>query len=176
MFVDKKARVAKGSLKKDHSGSLLTPLFRHLELDLSLYQCNETAEFIDIPYLINCQILCDETAYSFLGQNGSNLYFKLPQPDITSPSDVTNICFIPDAKYLCADPKSFYHDDTVDDVEFVRTVEDDNAYDLGPLDDDTDDAALRRWMNSNNNNNLPALACLDYLSLDLRSQLSHVDL
>ena len=30
--------------------------------------------------------------------------------------------------------------------------------------------------NSNNNNNLPALACLDYLSLDLRSQLSHLDL
>ena len=27
MFVDKKARVTKGSLKKDRSGSLLTPLF-----------------------------------------------------------------------------------------------------------------------------------------------------
>ncbi|KAF2555968.1 hypothetical protein F2Q68_00016829 [Brassica cretica] len=30
--------------------------------------------------------------------------------------------------------------------------------------------------NSNNNNNLPPLTCLDYLSLDLRSQLSRVDL
>jgi len=37
MFVDKKARVVKGSLKKDRSGSLLTPLFRHLENDLSVY-------------------------------------------------------------------------------------------------------------------------------------------
>ena len=60
MFVDKKARVVKGSLKKDRYGSLLTPLFRHLELDLSVYQCNETMVFIDIPYLINCQILRDE--------------------------------------------------------------------------------------------------------------------
>ncbi|KAF3567636.1 hypothetical protein DY000_02013876 [Brassica cretica] len=73
MFVDKKARVVKGSLKKDRSRSLLTPLFRHLELDLSIYQCNETAEFIDIPYLINYQILRDETTYSFLSQDGRNL-------------------------------------------------------------------------------------------------------
>ena len=105
MFVDKKARVVKGSLKKDRSGSLLTPLFRNLELDLSVYQCNETAAFIDIPYLINCQILRDENTYSFLSQDGRNLYCKLPQPNITSLSDVTNICFVPDAQYLCADPK-----------------------------------------------------------------------
>ncbi|KAF2556891.1 hypothetical protein F2Q68_00014239 [Brassica cretica] len=59
MFVDKKARVTKGSLKKDRSGGLLTHLFRHLKLDLSLYQYNETPAFIDIPYLINCQILRD---------------------------------------------------------------------------------------------------------------------
>ena len=64
MFVDKKARVIKGSLKKDRYGSLLTPLFRHLELDLSPYQCNETTQFIHVPYLINCQILRDETTYS----------------------------------------------------------------------------------------------------------------
>ncbi|XP_048613427.1 uncharacterized protein LOC106403493 [Brassica napus] len=106
MFVDKKARVVKGSLKKDRSGSLLTPLFRHLECDLSIYQCNETAEFIDIPSLINCQILRDETTYSFLSRDGRNLYCKLPQPNITSLSDVTNICFVPDAQFLCADPKS----------------------------------------------------------------------
>ncbi|KAF3492991.1 hypothetical protein DY000_02052396 [Brassica cretica] len=105
MFVDKKARVVKGSLKKDHSGSLLTPLFRHLEIDLSVYQCNETATFIDILYLINCQILRDENTYNFLSQDGRNLYCKLPQPNITSLSDVTNICFVPDAQYLCADPK-----------------------------------------------------------------------
>ncbi|KAF2589348.1 hypothetical protein F2Q70_00039344 [Brassica cretica] len=80
MFVDKKARVVKGSLKKDRSGSLLTPLFRHLELDLSVYQCDETAAFIDIPYLINCQILRDETTYSFLSQDGRNLYCKLFRP------------------------------------------------------------------------------------------------
>ncbi|KAF2585458.1 hypothetical protein F2Q70_00035692 [Brassica cretica] len=89
---------------------LLTPLFCHLELDPSLYQCNETTKFIDIPYLINCHILRDETTYSFLGQNGSNLYCKLPQPNITS------------------------------------LIGGDNAYDLGPLDDDADDAAYHRWM------------------------------
>ncbi|KAF2560922.1 hypothetical protein F2Q70_00017157 [Brassica cretica] len=131
MFVDKKARVVKGSLKKDCSGSLLTPLFRHFELDLSVYQCNETAAFIDIPYLINCQILRKENTYSFLSQDERNLYCKLPQPNITSLSDVTNICFVPDAQYLCADPKSSYRDDTMDDVEFVRTDGGDNAYDLG---------------------------------------------
>ncbi|KAF2544850.1 hypothetical protein F2Q70_00021301 [Brassica cretica] len=96
MFVDKKARVTKGSLKKDRSGSLLTPIFRHLELDLSLNQCNETPAFIDIPYLINFQILRDETTYSFLGKNGNDLYCKLPQPDITSLGEVVNICFIPE--------------------------------------------------------------------------------
>ncbi|KAF3560483.1 hypothetical protein F2Q69_00013285 [Brassica cretica] len=146
MFVDKKARVVKGSLKKDRSGSLLTPLFRHLELDLSVYQCNETAVFIDIPYLINCQILRDENTYSFLSQDGRNIYCKLRQPNITSLSDVTNICFVPDAQYLCADPNSSYRDDTMDDVEFVRTDGGDNAYDLGPLDDNAEDATYRRWM------------------------------
>ncbi|KAF2533143.1 hypothetical protein F2Q70_00029553 [Brassica cretica] len=69
MFVDKKARVIKGSLKKDCSGSLLTPLFRHLELDLSPYQCNETMQFVDAPYLINCQILRDEATYSFIAKD-----------------------------------------------------------------------------------------------------------
>ncbi|KAF2533612.1 hypothetical protein F2Q70_00029293 [Brassica cretica] len=117
MFVDKKARV-----------------------------CNETAAFIDIPYLINCQILRDETTYSFLSQDGRNLYCKLPQPNITALSDVTNICFVPDAQYLCADPKSSYRDDTMDDVVFVRTDGGDNAYDLAPLDDNSDDATYRRWM------------------------------
>ncbi|KAF3579719.1 hypothetical protein DY000_02034576 [Brassica cretica] len=143
MFVDKKARVVKGSLKKDRSGSLLTPLFRHLELNLSVYQCNETAAFIDIPYLINCQILRDENTYSFLSQDERNLYCKLPQPNITSLSDVTNICFVPDAQYLWANPKSSYRDDTMDDVKFVRTDGGNNAYDLGPLDDNADDATYR---------------------------------
>ncbi|KAF3488889.1 hypothetical protein F2Q69_00053615 [Brassica cretica] len=115
MFVDKKARVIKGSLKKDRSGSLLTPLYRHLELDLSPYQCNDTALFIDVPYLINCQILRDEMTYSFVDNDGNYLYFKLPQLDITSLGDVVNICFIPEPQYLCADPKSSYQDDTMDE-------------------------------------------------------------
>ncbi|KAL0649344.1 hypothetical protein Bca4012_092035 [Brassica carinata] len=34
----------------------------------------------------------------------------------------------------------------MDDVEFVRTDGGDNAYDLGPLDDNADDATFRRWM------------------------------
>ncbi|KAF3597908.1 hypothetical protein DY000_02021355 [Brassica cretica] len=123
MFVDKKAKVIKGSLKKDRSGSLLTPLFCHLELDLSPYQCNETMQFIDVPYLINCQIFRDETTCSFLGKDGKNLYYKLTRPDITSLRDVVNICFVPD-----------------------RTFGGDTAYDLGPLDDDNDDATYRCWM------------------------------
>ncbi|KAF3505631.1 hypothetical protein F2Q69_00006968 [Brassica cretica] len=132
MFLDKKARVIKGSLKKDRSGSLLTPLFRHLELDLSPYKCNETAQFIDVPYLISCQILCDEMTYSFVGKDGNYHYCKLPQPDITSLGDVVNICFVPEPQYLCANPKSSNQDDTMDEPEFVGTVGGDTAYDLAP--------------------------------------------
>ncbi|KAF2532306.1 hypothetical protein F2Q70_00032010 [Brassica cretica] len=146
MFVDKKARVIKGSLKKDRSGCLLTPRFCYLELDLSSYQCNETAQFIDIPYLINCQILRDETTYSFIGKDGNYLYCKLPQPEITSLGDVVNICFVPEPQYFCADLKSSYQDDTMDEPEFVGTVGGDTGYDLDPLDDDADDAAYCRWM------------------------------
>ncbi|KAF3484895.1 hypothetical protein F2Q69_00055900 [Brassica cretica] len=152
MFVDKKART-KGSLKKDRSGSLLTPLFRHLEHDLSLYQCNETSAFIVIPYLINCQIFHDETTYSFLDKDGNDLYCKLPQPDINSLGDVVNICFVPEPQYLCADPKSSYQDDTMDEPEFVCTVGSDTAYDLSPP---GDDAAYRCWMvDSQCKNNSP---------------------
>ncbi|KAF2562023.1 hypothetical protein F2Q70_00017955 [Brassica cretica] len=92
------------------------------------------------------RILRDETTYSFLGKDGNDLYCKLPQTDITSLTDVINICFVPDPQYLCADPKSSYQDDTMDDVEFVRTDGGDTAYDLGHLNDDADDAAYRRWM------------------------------
>ena len=69
-----------------------------------------------------------------------------PLPIITSLNEVTNICFIPDAKYLCPDPGASYSDDVMDDVEFVRTDGGDSEYDLGPLDDDADDAAYRHWM------------------------------
>ncbi|KAF2545520.1 hypothetical protein F2Q70_00021302 [Brassica cretica] len=34
----------------------------------------------------------------------------------------------------------------MDEPEFVGTVGSDTAYDLGPLDDDADDASYRRWM------------------------------
>ena len=34
----------------------------------------------------------------------------------------------------------------MDDAEFVGTVGGDTAYDLGPLDDNADDATYRRWM------------------------------
>ena len=34
----------------------------------------------------------------------------------------------------------------MDEPEFVGTVGSDTAYDQGPLDDDADDAAYRRWM------------------------------
>ena len=34
----------------------------------------------------------------------------------------------------------------MDDVDFVLTDGGDNAYDLGPLDDNADDTAYRRWM------------------------------
>ncbi|KAF2576768.1 hypothetical protein F2Q70_00002438 [Brassica cretica] len=34
----------------------------------------------------------------------------------------------------------------MDDVEFARTDGGDNAYDLGPFDDNADDVAYHRWM------------------------------
>ncbi|KAF2618104.1 hypothetical protein F2Q68_00038955 [Brassica cretica] len=56
-----------------------------------------------------------------------------------------NICFLPDPEFLYADPRATFPDQDMDYVDDI-TPDEDTAYDLGPLDDDADDATYRRWM------------------------------
>ncbi|KAF2553536.1 hypothetical protein F2Q68_00035216 [Brassica cretica] len=58
---------------------------------------------------------------------------------------IENIRFLPDPKFLCADPGAPLPDDDMDELEDI-TPDEETAYDLGPLDDDADEAAYRRWM------------------------------
>ncbi|KAF2565670.1 hypothetical protein F2Q68_00027575 [Brassica cretica] len=74
----------------DFVTTTLTPLFRHLELDISVYQCSETTAFIDIPYLINCQILRDENTCSFL--------ISLRRPKLSYRDDTMD-----DVEFVCTD-------------------------------------------------------------------------
>ncbi|KAL0802982.1 hypothetical protein Bca101_058158 [Brassica carinata] len=72
-------------------------------------------------------------------------YVKLPQPDLTSLHEFNNIRVLPGPEFLCADPRIQQPDINMDDVEDV-TPEWGSAYDLGPIEDDADDATYRRWM------------------------------
>ncbi|KAF2542995.1 hypothetical protein F2Q68_00031393 [Brassica cretica] len=117
--------------KKDRCGSLLTPLFKYFGIDLRSYAVNHEIEYIDTPYLIACHILRDECTYN----------------------TIVNIRFLPDPEFLCTDPRAPPPDHDMDDVEDI-TPDKDTAYDVGPLDDDADDATYCRWMvNSQRNNN-----------------------
>ncbi|KAF3581416.1 hypothetical protein DY000_02031290 [Brassica cretica] len=131
--------------KKDRCGSLLTPLFKYFGIDLRSYAVTHEIEYIDTPYLIACHILCDEFTYKFADKEGNVLYCKLPQPHLTNFSTIENIRFLPDPEFLCADPRAPPPDDEMDEPEDI-TPDEDTVYDLGPLDDDADDAAYRRWM------------------------------
>ncbi|KAF2605637.1 hypothetical protein F2Q70_00026198 [Brassica cretica] len=106
MFTDKKYMLMKGAQKKDRCSILHTPLLRHFEIDLSSYTSNDTLEFIDVPYLINCQILRDENTYSFQDKEGNMLFCTLPQPSITSLEVFENIRFLPGSEFLCSDPRA----------------------------------------------------------------------
>ena len=79
------------------------------------------------------------------GSEGNVLFFKLPQPNLTNFSSIENICFLPDPEFLCADPRAPPPDDEMDEPEDI-TPDEATAYDLGPLDDDADDATYRRRM------------------------------
>ena len=46
---------------------------------------------------------------------------------------------------MCTDPRAPPPDDDMDDVEDI-TLDEDAAYEFGPLDDDAVDATNRRWM------------------------------
>ncbi|KAF2604205.1 hypothetical protein F2Q70_00026611 [Brassica cretica] len=73
------------------------------------------------------------------------LHCKLPQPHLTNFSSIDNIRLLPDPEFLCADPRAPTTDADMDDVEDI-TPDDHMPYDLGPLEDDADDATYRRWM------------------------------
>ncbi|KAF3522944.1 hypothetical protein F2Q69_00045970 [Brassica cretica] len=112
-----------GSNKKDRSGSLLTPLFKHFSIDLGKYK----------------------DTYSFFDKEGTQLFTKLPHPEITRLRVFDNIRFLRPPKLLCNDPRAATPDANMEDVEDI-TTEDDPSYDLGELADLTDDQAYQRWM------------------------------
>ncbi|KAF3550870.1 hypothetical protein DY000_02006847 [Brassica cretica] len=139
--------------KKDRCGSLLTPLFKYFGIDLRSCVVNHEIEYIDTPYLIACHILRDECTYKFAEKEVNVLYCKLPKPHLTNFSTIVNIRFLPDPEFLCTDPRAPPPDHDMDDVEDI-TPDKDTAYDVGPLDDDADDATYCRWMvNSQRKNN-----------------------
>ena len=105
MFYTRKDFRLRTDNKKDHCGSLLTPLFKHFRINLQAYAVNYNIEYVDTPYLISCHILRDETTYRFTDNEGNVLFIKLPQPHLTNFSTIENIRFLTDPEFLCADPK-----------------------------------------------------------------------
>ncbi|KAF3512288.1 hypothetical protein F2Q69_00004497 [Brassica cretica] len=131
--------------KKDRSGSLLTPLFKHFGIDLSKYKVNTEIWYLDIRYLMASHIMQDEDTYSFYDKAGTQLFVTLPHPKITRLSEFDNIRFLPPPELLCTDPHAAAPDADMEDVEDI-TPDTDPSYDLGELADVTDDQAYRRWM------------------------------
>ncbi|KAG5393480.1 hypothetical protein IGI04_023443 [Brassica rapa subsp. trilocularis] len=117
MFYSRKDCLLRNENKKDRCGSVLTPLFKHFGITLQAYAVNYNIEYVDTPYLISCQILCDETTYRFMDKEGN---------------------------FLCANPRAPPPDDEMDEPQDI-TPDEATAYDLGPLDDDADDATYHRW-------------------------------
>jgi len=145
MLCERRQCLMHGSNKKDRSGSLLTPLFKHFGIDLSKYKVNTEIQYLDIKYLMACHIMRDEDTYSFFDKEGTQLFTKLPHPEITRLSVFDNIRFLPPPELLCTDPRAAAPDADMEDVEDI-TPEADPSYDLGELADVTDDQAYRRWM------------------------------
>ena len=145
MFYTRRDCLLRTANKRDRCGSLLTPLFKHLGINLRAYAVNYNIDYVDTPYLISCHILRDETTYQFTDKEGNMLYCKLPQPHLTNLSSIENIHFLPDPEFLCADPRGPPPDYEMDEPEDI-TPDEDTAYDLGPHDDDVDDATYRCWM------------------------------
>lgn len=59
MIENRRTMLCRTAKKKDRCGSLLTPLLKHFQIDLSKYRVVPDLEFVDMPYLIGCHILCD---------------------------------------------------------------------------------------------------------------------
>ncbi|KAF2588755.1 hypothetical protein F2Q70_00038145 [Brassica cretica] len=119
MICERRQCLMHGSNKKDRSGSLLTPLFKHFGIDLGKYSVNKEA--------------------------GTQLFTKLPHPEITRFSVFDNIRFLPPPELLCTDPRAAVPDADMEDAEDI-TPEAEPSYDLGELADVTDDQAYRCWM------------------------------
>ncbi|KAF3548824.1 hypothetical protein DY000_02008749 [Brassica cretica] len=145
MICERRQCLMQGSNKKDRSGSLLTPLFKHFGIDLGMYSVNKEVQYLDIKYLMACHIMRDEETYSFFDKAGTQLFTKLPHPEITRFSVFDNICFLPPPELLCTDPRAAVPDADMEDVEDI-TPEAEPSYDLRELADVTDDQAYRRWM------------------------------
>ncbi|KAF3541140.1 hypothetical protein F2Q69_00021767 [Brassica cretica] len=105
-----------GSNKKDRSGSLLTPLFKHLSIDLGKYK--------------------------LLRQGGYPAVHQAASPRDHQAQRFDNIRFLPPPELLCIDPRAAAPDANIKDVEDI-TPEADPSYDLGELAeaDVTDDQA-----------------------------------
>ncbi|KAF2618530.1 hypothetical protein F2Q68_00039963 [Brassica cretica] len=145
MLCERRLCLMHNTNKKDRSGSLLTPLFKHFGIDLSKYKVNTEIQYLDIKYLMACHIMRDEDTYSFFDKEGTQLFTKRPHPKITRLSVFDSIRFLPPPKLLCTDPRAAAPDADMEDVEGI-TPEADPSYDLGELADVTDDQAYRRWM------------------------------
>ncbi|KAF3543244.1 hypothetical protein DY000_02005416 [Brassica cretica] len=145
MLCERRLCLMHGTNKKDRSGSLLTPLFKHFGIDLSKYKVNTEIWYLDIRYLMACHIMRDEDTYSFYDKAGTQLFVTLPHPEITRLSEFDNIRFLPPPELLCTDPRAAAPDADMEDVEDI-TPDADPSYDLGELADVTDDQAYRRWM------------------------------
>jgi len=119
MLSERRLCLMHGTNKKDRSGSLLTPLFKHLCIDLSKYKVNTEIQYLDINYLIACHIMRDEDTYSFFDKEGTQLFTKMPHPEITRLSVFDNICFLPPPEILCTDPRAAAPDADMEDVEDI---------------------------------------------------------
>ncbi|KAG5414831.1 hypothetical protein IGI04_002398 [Brassica rapa subsp. trilocularis] len=95
MICERRQCLMHGSKKKDRSGSLLTPLFKHFGIDLTKYSVSKEVQYLDIRYLMACHIMRDEETYSFFDKAGTQLFTKLPHPEITRFSVFENIRFLP---------------------------------------------------------------------------------
>lgn len=155
MFYERKDSLLGTDDKKDRCGSLLTPMFKHFNINLNSYAVNYDIEYVDIAYMITCHILRDENTYKFSDKEGNTLFCKLPLPGLTDFTTLANIRFLPDPEFLCEDPREPIPDADMDDVEDV-TPDADGANDLDDLADVADDHAYRCWMvdSQRKNNNL----------------------
>ncbi|KAF3547134.1 hypothetical protein DY000_02006466 [Brassica cretica] len=129
MLCERRLCLMHGTNKKDRSGSLLTPLFKHFGIDLSKYKVNTEIQYLDIRYLMACHIMRDEDTYSFSDKEGTQLFVKLPHPEITRLSEFDNIRFFPPPELLCTDPRAAAPDADMEDVEDI-TPDADPSYDL----------------------------------------------